>query len=102
MNGAWWGIIGVIVGILGLGIPIAYGIKALLAKILDLLQNVKDLVESVQVTINNVNATVSKMTEFISRNENQHAAMLQRMDSEFDRVVDTTRNEANRIMDKIG
>ena len=100
MNGAWWGIIGVIIGILGLGIPIAYGIKALLSKIFDLLKNVKDLVESVQITINNVNTTVSKMTEFISRNENQHTAMIQRMDAEFDRVVDTVRNEANRLMDK--
>ena len=96
-----WGIIGIVIAILSIGIPVGYGIKALLKQILDLLQTVKSLIESVQYTVVNVNSTVDKMALFIDRNEQQHAAIEHARDAGFDRVTDNINNQSNRICDNI-
>ena len=99
MNSWVWGIIGVLLALLGLGIPVGYGIKSLLQNILTLLKNVNSLVLSVQVTISNVNNTVNKMSEFIDRNEQQHAELRTMVDNGVDRLNDNLNNQSNRIVD---
>lgn len=100
MNSSWfWGVVGVLLALLGLGIPIGYGIKLLLQKILALLENVNTLILSVQKTVNTVNGTVDKMASFIDRNDQQHNEIRMKIDTEFDRVNDNLNNQANRIVD---
>ena len=97
MNGWIWGLIGVLVSLLCLGIPIGYGIKLLLEKILALLKSVKAVMDSVQETINNVNATVVRMSEFIDRNDRQHNEIREGLN----RVNDNLNTQTNRIMDAV-
>lgn len=99
---AWgWGIIGVLLALLGLGVPVGYGIKILLSEIKTLLESVKSLIESVQKTVINVNQTVNRMAEFIDRSDQQHSDILRDIDTGFDRVVDKVNNESNRIVDAV-
>lgn len=97
MNGWIWGLIGVLVSLLCLGIPIGYGIKLLLQQILALLNTVKDLIESVQETVSNVNTTVTQMSEFINRNDRQHGEIRSSLES----VKDNLNTQSNRIVDAV-
>ena len=95
MNGWIWGLIGVLVSLVCLGIPIGYGIKLLLKEILTLLRSVKSVIDSVQETVANVNNTVFRMSEFIERNDRQHTEIREGLN----RVNDNLNTQSNRIMD---
>ena len=97
MNGWIWGLIGVLVSLVCLGIPIGYGIKLLLQQILTLLKSVKSVIDSVQETITNVNTTVLRMSEFIDRNDRQHNEIR----SGLERVNDNINTQSNRIVDAV-
>ena len=101
MSAEVWGIIGVLLALLGLGIPLGYTLRSLMKEALDVLKSVKDLLNSVQTTVNKVYSTVDKMSAFIDRNERQHAELRTFVESNFNRVVDKVDNEADRIVDNL-
>lgn len=101
MSAHVWGIIGILLALLGLGIPIGYGLRSLLKEVLTVLKSVKELLDNVQATVTKVYSTVDKMSAFIDRNERQHAELRTFVESGFNRVVDKVDNESDRIVDNV-
>ena len=97
MNGWIWGLIGVLVSLVCLGIPVGYGIKLLLQQILTLLTSVKSIIDSIQTTITNVNAILLRISEFIERNDRQH----EEFRAGLERVNDNLNIQSNRIVDAV-
>ena len=101
MSNHIWGIIGILVALLTLGIPIGFGLKSLMKEILAILKSVKSLMDEVQKTLNTIHGTVNRMSAFIDANERQHAEMRNLIVQENNRIVDKIDHEGERITDKL-